>query len=101
MMAIFSFLNFLYLFRRKYKLEFHKKVCENKDSCCITMPSKDTKLVEFNQYQKGDKTRYIIYADHKSLIKRIDGCTNNFEKYLQKRKQYEKTLKNIKPFKFQ
>ena len=96
MMAIFSFLNFLYLFRRKYKLEFHKKVCENKDSCCITMPLKDTKLVEFNQYQKGDKTRYIIYADHKSLIKRIDGCTNNFEKLSTKKKTLRKNTEKYK-----
>ena len=95
-MAIFSFLNFLYLFRRKYKLEFHKKVCENKDSCCITMPSKDTRLVEFNQYQKVDKTRYIIYADHKSLIKRIDGFTNNFEKLSTKKKTLRKNTEKYK-----
>ena len=27
------------------------------------MPSEDTKILEFNQYQKYDKTRFIIYAD--------------------------------------
>ena len=43
------------------------------------MPSKDTKILEFNPYQKSDKTPSIIYADLESLIKRIDGCKNNFE----------------------
>ena len=29
---------------------------------------------------KSDKMPYINYADIKSLIKKIDGCTNNPEK---------------------
>ena len=35
----------------------HKKVCEN------------TKILEFNQYQKSGKTPFIIYADLESLVK--------------------------------
>ena len=27
------------------------------------MPSENTKISEFNQYQKSDKTPFIIYAD--------------------------------------
>ena len=27
------------------------------------MPSKDTNLLEFNQYQNSDKAQFIIYAD--------------------------------------
>ena len=38
------------------------------------MSSKDTKMLEFNHYQKFDKTASLIYADLESLIKRIDGC---------------------------
>ena len=44
------------------------------------MPSKDTKILELNQYQKSDKIASIIYADLKSLIKKVDGCRNNPEK---------------------
>ena len=33
-------------FRTKNKLESHKKVCENKDSCNVSMPSEDTKILE-------------------------------------------------------
>ena len=44
------------------------------------MPSEDTQIFEFNQYQKFDKTPYIIYADLKYLIKKVGGCKNNPEK---------------------
>ena len=33
------------------------------------MPSKDTKMLEFNQYRKSDKIPSIVYADLESLIK--------------------------------
>ena len=63
----------------KNKVESHKKVCENKDFCNIIMPSEETKILEFNQYQKSDKTPYIIYPDLECLIEKIDGCKNNPE----------------------
>ena len=44
------------------------------------MPSEDTKILEFNQYWKSDKTPSIICANLESLIKKIDGCKNNPEK---------------------
>ena len=36
------------------------------------MPSVDNKTLEFNEYQKSDKTTSFIYADLVSLIKQID-----------------------------
>ena len=41
------------------------------------MPSEDTKILEFNQYQKSDQTPFIIYADLECLIEHIDWCKNN------------------------
>ena len=41
------------------------------------MPSEDTKILEFNQYQKPDKTSFITYADLGCVIKKINGCKNN------------------------
>ena len=70
-------MNCLHSFRTKNKLESHKKVCENKDFCNVFMPSEDTKILEFNQYQKSDKAPFIIYADLECLIEKIDGCKNN------------------------
>ena len=69
----FYCLNCLHLVRAKSKLEFHKKVCQNKDFCGV-------QSIEFNQCQKSDKAPSFIYADLESLIKRLDGCQNSFEK---------------------
>ena len=41
------------------------------------MLSVNTKILEFNQYQKSDKTLFDIYADLDSLRKKIDRCKNN------------------------
>ena len=43
------------------------------------MTSEDTKILEFNQYQKSDKAPFIIYADLECLIEKIDGRKNNPE----------------------
>ena len=36
-------------------LHYFRAVCENRDFCNIVMPSEDTKILEYNQYQKPDK----------------------------------------------
>ena len=43
------------------------------------MPSEDTKILVFNQYQKYDKVLFIIYGDLECIIEKIDGCKNNPE----------------------
>ena len=43
------------------------------------MYSDDTKIIEFNQYQKSDKASLIIYAVTEFLIKKIDRCKNHPE----------------------
>ena len=75
----FYCLNCLHSFKTKNKLESHKKVCENKNFCNVSVPSEDTKILQFNQYQKSDKAPFINYADLEGLIKKIDGCKNNPE----------------------
>ena len=37
------------------------------------------KMLQFNQYQKSDKTTFITYADLECIIEKIDGCINNPE----------------------
>ena len=36
---------------------------KNKDFCNVIMPSEDTEVLEFNQYQKSDKAPFIILSD--------------------------------------
>ena len=43
------------------------------------MPSEDTKIFEFNQYQKSDRAPFIIHANIDCLIERIDECKHNPE----------------------
>ena len=43
------------------------------------MRSEDTKILEFNQYQKSDKAIFIIQAVFECMIEKIDGCKNNPE----------------------
>ena len=43
------------------------------------MLSEDTKILEFNQYQKSDKVPFIIYTDLECIIEKTDGCKNNPE----------------------
>ena len=77
----FYCLNCLHSFRTKNKLKSHEKVCKNRNFFVIEMPLEKDKILEFNQYMKSDKMPYIIYAGIESLIKKIDGCANNPEKY--------------------
>ena len=56
-----------------------RSACENKDFCSILMPSEDTKILEFNQYQKSDKAPFIIYSDLECILENIDGYNKNPE----------------------
>ena len=73
----FYCLNCLHSLRTKNKLESHKKLCQNKDFCNVIMLSEDTKVLEFNQYQKSDKAPFIICADLECAIEKIDRYKNN------------------------
>ena len=43
------------------------------------MPSDDTKILDFNQYQKSDKAPFILYVDLECIIEKTDECKNNPE----------------------
>ena len=66
-------------FCNRKKLESDKKVCENKDFCIVVMPFEDTKILEFNQYQKSKKAPFFIYANLEYIMERIDGSKINPE----------------------
>ena len=74
----FYCLNYLHFFKTEKKIEFHKRICGNKDFCSVIMPE-DTNISEFNQHPKSDKARFGIYADHECIIENIDECKNNSE----------------------
>ena len=53
-------LNCLHSFRTKNKFKSHKEVCGNKDFFNKIMPSKETKILEFNQYKISDKAPFLF-----------------------------------------
>ena len=71
-------LNWLHSFRTRNKLKSHQKVCKKRFLWnCNAIRTNN--ILEFNQYMMSDKMLYIVYADMESLIKNIDGCSNNPE----------------------
>ena len=55
----FHCLNCFHSFATRNKFQSHKRLCENNDFRNIIMPSDDTKILEFNQYQKSKKVPFI------------------------------------------
>ena len=55
----FYCLNYLHYLTTEKKRESCKKVRENKDICIVLMPSEETKILKFDQYQKSDKATFI------------------------------------------
>ena len=80
----FYCLRCLHSFQTKNKLKLHRKVCKNKYFCNAVMPSENTKILEFNQYWKSDKTSFIANADLESLTEKNDGWKNP-ENHLQQK----------------
>ena len=68
----FYCMNYLHSFRRKIKIESHKTVCENKDFCYVVIPSEDTKILEFSQFQKSYQDLFTTHADLECIIEKID-----------------------------
>ena len=51
----------------------YAKICSAKISAL--------KVLDFNHYQKSNKTLSFIYADLEYFIKKVDGCKNNSGKW--------------------
>ena len=67
----FYSLNCLHSFRTKNKLEYHKRVCENKDFCKVIMPYRTNKT--HNPYSSNKKEvtaiNYKTYVLHITIYR--------------------------------
>ena len=79
-MAIFIVQVVFILLEQKKTWMSWKKKCKKKDFRGTALATQKIYILKFNQCMKSDKTPCIIYADLKSLIKKIDNCKNNPEK---------------------
>ena len=73
----FCSLNCLYSFETEDKFKSHRAL--KLELFIVKMPSENTKVLDFNQVKKPNKTPFYIYA-RESLIEKIDVCKNNPEK---------------------
>ena len=64
------------------------------------MPSEDTNILEFRQYQKPDKAPFFISANLECLLERTDGWKNNPESlYITKISEHILYMSRISSFK--
>ena len=63
----------------------HKKVCENKDFCNVIVPSEDTEILEFNQYQNLTKHHLLFMQILHVIVEKIDRCKKILKIYVQQK----------------
>ena len=74
-------------FNDQKALDKHEEYCSNHESVKIIMPKKGT-MLRFENYHRGERVPFVIYADFESCIKSIDTCDPNPENSYTK--QYQK-----------
>ena len=50
---------------------------KNHNNCNVKMPEEYNKILKFNQEQKSMKIPFVIYANMKSLLEKIQTCDND------------------------
>ena len=73
-------LNCFNSYSTKEKLKKHRNVSENHDYCYVEIPEKDNKILKYNYGEKSMKAPFIIYADIKSILEKMNTYHNNPEK---------------------
>ena len=76
----FYCLNCFHSYTREKKLRNHKQICENNDFCYPKMSDEDNKILKYISGEKLLRVPFIISADLKCLLKKINTCMNNPEK---------------------
>ena len=74
-------------FNDQKALEKHEEYCGNHEAVRIIMSEKGT-MLRFENYHRGERVPFVIYADFESCIKSIDTCDPNPENSYTK--QYQK-----------
>ena len=74
-------------FNNQKALDKHEEYCSNHEAVKIIMPKKGM-MLRFENYHRGERVPFIIYADFESCIKSIHTCDPNPENSYTK--QYQK-----------
>ena len=87
-------------FNNQKALDKHEEYCSNHEAVKIIMPKKGT-MLRFENYHRGERVPFVIYADFESCIKSIDTCDPNPENSYTKQYQKHEPISfyyYIKPF---
>ena len=76
----FSSSNCFHSYRTKERLKKHEKICKDHDYCCAKRSDKDLKILKYNPGGKPLEVSFMIYADLKCLLGKIDTCQNDPKK---------------------
>ena len=68
------------------KLRKHEKICNNHDFGDIKMPDEDNKILKYISGEKSLRVPFTIYADLECLLRKINTCSNNPDKYYTEKK---------------
>ena len=83
----FYCLNCIQSYTIKNKLEKHYKIWKNHDYCYVDMPNEDSKILKQNHGEKSMKVLFVIYADLKCLLEKMNTPHNNPKKMISNRKK--------------
>ena len=67
-------------FRSKYKLEIHKKMCENHDYCYVQMLNNENKILEYKHSEKSKRAPFVAYSDLECLLQKTNDENSNQNK---------------------
>lgn len=67
----------LHAFTRVELLEKHVDLCRKQGFQKVILPTEDNKWLEFSNYHKQDKIKFVVYCDFESLLRPIKTCSGN------------------------
>ena len=82
----FYCLNCFHPYTTEKKLRKHERICNDHEFCHLKMPDEDNKILKYIPGEKSLKAPFIIYADLKCLLRKINIRQNNpDESYTEKK----------------
>ena len=68
------------------------------DFCYVKMPDENNNFLEYVPGKKSLRVPFIIFADLECLLKKIDTCSNNYDKsYTEKKARHEPSGYSLVP----
>ena len=70
----------LHAFTSQKRLNDHGVLCQKQDAQKVILPTLENRYLQFKNYHKQDKIKFVVYADFESLLIPIQGCQPSNDK---------------------